>query len=142
MTATSRAPRTRAQAATRPLPPQPKAEDKQESYKPPEVPGGIIRFTTEDPEERAEKRSVLFSIDDSEFTVLDNPPASLGLEYLDVSRKLGPLAAVSWAMEAMLGRDGYAALKAFKGITPGGLQRVVEVVTEKILGSLDDPKGR
>ena len=133
---------TPAKPRTRPLPPRPD----QNGAKPaaerelPEVPGGIIRFTEERPEDRAEKRSVLFSIGDAEYTVLDNPGAELGLQYLDVARKLGPFAATSWAMETMLGSEAYAALQSCKGLTTKGLQRVLEVCIEKIVGSLDVEK--
>lgn len=126
---------------TRPLPPRPDPEDKPSAGRAlPEVAGGVIRFTETPPEERAEKRSVLFTIDDREYTVLDNPGAELGLEYLRQARILGPLGATDWAMEAMLGADAYAALRRCKGLPVKGLQRVVEVVSQKLVGSMDIPK--
>jgi hypothetical protein len=129
-----------AAAGKRPLPPRPSAQDKPAARALPEVPGGIIRFTEESPEDRAEKRSVLFSIDDREYTVLDNPGAELGLEYLRQARVLGPLGATDWAMETMLGADAYAALRACRGLPVRGLARVVSVVSEKLVGSLNIPK--
>jgi hypothetical protein len=125
---------------TRPLPPPPEPSDEPAARELPQVPGGIVRFSEEAPEERAEHRSVLFTIGETEYTVLDNPDAGMGLEYLDIGRKLGPFAASSWAMETMLGSDSYAAMKACKGLTTKGVQRVLEVCVEKLIGSLNVPK--
>ena len=125
---------------TRPLPPRPGTAPEEEAPALPEVPGGVLDFTTTPDAERVEKRSVLFRIDGTEYTVWDNPPASLGLELLEMQRSQGVMISTPWALETMLGQAAYAALREYKDLPQAGLQRIIEVVIEKIMASLEPPK--
>lgn len=126
------------QPQRRQLPPPP-APPSESVPRPADMPDdGILRFTNKGAPK--EKRSVLFRIDGAEYTVLDNPTASLGLEYLEQVRRRGPIGAVAWAMDTMLGPEAYLALRACKNLPPEGLQRVVEVVIEKLDASMSIPK--
>lgn len=125
--------------ATRPLPPRPQPDD---GPPPPLLPPGppeILRFTSAAPE-REERRSVLFTIDDDEFTVLDNPAPQVGIEYLDRMRRQGAMMATMWLLEEMLGTGSYAALVKCKGLPQAGLQRVIEVCVEKADAAMTPPK--
>lgn len=138
MAATARAGTKAPRAGVRALPPRPEPAA---SAPPalPEVPGdGILRFSSKAAEK--EKRSHLFSIDRKQYTVLDNPPASLGLQYLDVQRTMTPSAVAAWVLEAMVGTDGLEALKNCKGLPQDGLIRVAQVCVEKLVASLEPPK--
>lgn len=124
----------------RPLPPRPEPDAGPPAPLTPPGKPEILRFTAAPPADRPERRSVLFTIDDDEFTILDNPVPQLGLEYLHVIRTEGVFAASLWLLEAMLGPQGYDALVHCKGLPQSGLQRVIEVCVEKINGSMDAPK--
>ena len=126
--------------ALRPLPPRPEPDTGPPAPLTPPGKPEILRFTAAAPADRPERRSVLLTIDDDEFTILDNPTPSQGLEYLHVIRTEGVFAASLWLLETMLGPGGYEALRRCKGLPQDGLQRVVEVCVEKINGSMDAPK--
>jgi hypothetical protein len=113
---------------TRALPPQPAPAPPPAPL--PEVPDGIPDFGSEVTE--AEQRSALFKIDGTEYTIWDNPTASVGLRYLDVVRRRGGIAAAAWALEVMLGSEALAALKGCESLTSQQLQWVTEQCAEKL----------
>jgi hypothetical protein len=105
----------------------------------------LLRFTstTDEPEQR----EPLFYIDDTEYTILVNPPASIGQEALHILAEEGggPLAQVmadDYVMTAMLGEEGYAALRACKTVKPAELAHLKEIITKKALGALEEVPNR
>lgn len=141
VTAGAKSDGTAPRPGVRALPPVQPAFDGTEALAPlPEVPGdGVISFDASDAE--VEQRSVLFRIRDeegdvTEYTVWDNPPASLGLEYLDKLRMTGANLTIPWLLEVMLGEGSFQALRDCKWVKQAGLQRVTEVCLEKVLATL------
>lgn len=102
----------------------------------------VLRFASVSDE--PEEREALFYIDDTEYTVLVNPPASIGQEALHIIAEGGgsPVAQVmadDYVMSQMLGGEAYAALRACKTVKAGELAHLKQVVSRKALGALEDP---
>jgi len=103
---------------------------------------GIIRIGG-NPE--TSRRDVLFTLDGEEYTVLANPPASLMLTYFDKIRKNGVNVAFSWALEEMVGEDGYSALLNSPKVSADDFQAVARAVLMIINGvqeGMQIPKSR
>lgn len=81
-----------------------------------------------------EKFVPVFTIDDEEYLLWINPPATVGLRYLKEIKLRGPDAAAVWLLEQMIGEDGYDALMNFKELKPGNIDRVLEICKEYSMG--------
>jgi hypothetical protein len=88
----------------------------------------------------AAKRVPLFSIDDTEFTMLAEPPASLALRFLRRQQRDGADAGFEFAMEHMVGPDAYDALLNYEPLTRDQFAQVSKVVIDTLLGALETPK--
>ena len=114
---------------------------------------GVLRFSSSST--GPEEREPIFYIDDTEYTMLADPPASialtasrllseerghleaLGAEPLEAFRAASGLAQ-NYVMTEMLGQDGYAALCGCRTIKAAEMRRVMEVVSERAQGALED----
>lgn len=102
-----------------------------------------IRFVTKRPEDREpEERVVLFSLDDQEFTIPRKFPVSLGLKVIRTMRKRGTEIGMAELLEEVIGEDAYEALVNYPDITNDDIARLMQIVNDLALGSLDGPKGR
>ena len=67
--------------------------------------------------------------------MLVNPSGSLLFRYFDLYRKRGGDAAFSWALEQMVGPEGYAALLSSDAVPGAGFRQVADVVLGILLGN-------
>lgn len=80
----------------------------------------------------------LFSIDGRVYSMPIEVSASVALQMLHVARTEGEQAAVSWVMEEVLGTEAYDALRTCKALKPHQLQAVIKVVTETVMGAMEE----
>jgi len=80
----------------------------------------------------------LFSIDGRIYTMPVEVSASVALQYLHVARAEGETASISWVMEEVLGTEAYDALRKCRALKPHQLQAVIKVVTETVMGALEE----
>lgn len=96
----------------------------------------VIRLTPADDDTRIP----LFEADGETYTILARPQMEIGLQYLHLSVTEGEQTATHYLLGELLGEDGYAALRNFKGLTSKQFQQVVTIATEIALGSVEAPK--
>jgi hypothetical protein len=138
-------PTSRKPTRRRPVPPRSGAA--------PAAPYEPLRFTTGD--STPEKREPLFYIDDTEYTMLADPPASIGLtamkieaEMVDELTAAGATVQVAsmkaagkaqdYIMRRMLGDDGYEALCGYEKLTGSELRQIIEICATKVYSVLED----
>lgn len=102
-----------------------------------------IRFVTKRPEDRDPvERVVLFSLDDQEFSIPRKFPVNLGLKVIRTMRRQGSEIAMAELLEEVIGADAYEALVNYPDLEDDDIARLMKIVTDLALGSLDGPKGR
>lgn len=102
-----------------------------------------IRFVTKRPEDREPiEHVVLFSLDDRDFTIPKKFPVNLGLRVIRTMRRRGEAIAMAELLEEVIGEDAYEALVNYPDITNDDIARLMQIVNDLALGSLDGPKGR
>lgn len=126
----SRSPAKRSAAVSRPRILEP--EDEPEDFAPLEITSGS---------RKAGRRVVVFYIDGTPHSVPEDPPAIIMINYLDQVRRHGPVPASTYLLEAMLGPESYAALRASEDITQDQLRQVIRKVDEILMASQEVPKG-
>lgn len=82
----------------------------------------------------------VFSIDGRVFQMPARVTTNTALIYMRMVRKQGEEAAISWAVERVLGEDAYVALMNCESLTKDQLGQVMEIVKTKLLGAVDGPK--
>lgn len=90
----------------------------------PEAPKVIALKANKD---RTEDRVVLFSIDDTEYTIPTRVRPNKGLQVMHVFRQQGETAGVSFMLETILGTEGYNALMNFDDLEDDDLETIIEV---------------
>ena len=100
-------------------------------------PLGIVQLVTpEEPEEVG--RLDVFSIDGVTYSMPGVVDASVSLRCLDMVRRYGQEAALSWLLEEMFGTKGYQALINFRGLTKDQFGSIAELVRAHAMGELED----
>jgi hypothetical protein len=100
----------------------------------------ILRLSSQ-PAADADEREALFYIDDVEYTIPVNPPARIGINALHITATEGARAgamAEDYVMTEMLGADGWKALRNCKGLTMGDYKHLIQICTEKAMGTVED----
>lgn len=100
----------------------------------------VLRLKTSANGKVPAKRVPLFSIDDTEYTMLAEPTASLALRYLRAQNRSGLDAGFEFAMEQMVGDGAYDALLNYEPLTRDQFAQVSKVVIDTLLGALETPK--
>lgn len=100
----------------------------------------IIRLSSK-PKQGREKRIPLFYVDDRLYTMRGQATPTLGLRYMHVARTQGPDAAADFALEALLGAEGYAALMACDDLSMDDLKAIVQRAVSIMQGPVEGPKG-
>lgn len=80
----------------------------------------------------------LFSIDGQVYTMPVEVSASVALQMLHIARTEGQEAAISWTMEEVLGTEAYDALRKCRALKSHQLQAVIKVVTETVMGAMEE----
>ena len=98
---------------------------------------GILRIgeSAEEP-----KYDVLFRIRGKEYEGLTNPSGSLLFAYLDVQRKRGGDAALSWLLEKVLKPDAYQAVLTDESVSRPDFDAVCEIARRLLFGRDSSPK--
>jgi hypothetical protein len=92
----------------------------------------IISLKSRDDEE--DERVDLFQIDGVTYSMSVRPRANVSLKYAWIAREKGLEAAYSYALEALLGDDGYQALMNFSGLTQEALNQIVTAASKILAG--------
>ena len=83
----------------------------------------------------------LFTLNGIDYHVVANPPASIGLRYLHMSRAQDQITAQGWLLETLLGEEAYTALMNYDRLTNQILEQVVGAVVKLTLGALEATNG-
>lgn len=102
---------------------------------------GPLRFSAESDE--PEEREPLFFIDDHEYTIPVNPPASIALEALHIMAAgkgsvAASIEAEDYIMTEMLGEDGWAALRGCKTVKKHEMRHLIQVISERANSAMED----
>lgn len=92
--------------------------------------------------DREIKRVPLFEIDDTEYSIPVKVEVNDALEYLHIGRTQGQEAQIDFMLGLLLGEEGYAALRAFRGLTEQNLMDVIKACRKVMTGSVRGPKDR
>jgi hypothetical protein len=84
-----------------------------------------------EPQELSNAVVHIFTLNGQEFYAPKEPSAGISLEYMQMARTLGAVAAQGWLLEQLLGTDGYEALMRWPGLTARHLAVVIGIL-EKI----------
>jgi len=127
-----------AQSRPRALPPPP--DDPAEEPDEPVIPDVIILSTAKT--RTRGRRVVVFSIDGKDYSVPENPPAGILLEFMAAVREhgAGSGAAEAVMLDRMLGTDGYQALQSHPDLTITDLANVIAKVTAIFNAAMESPK--
>lgn len=102
-----------------------------------------LRFSS-DAEPEPEERETFFIIDDTEYTILKNPGPGIASDAMDILAAGTPsslVASEKYVMEAMIGEDGWAALRKLardRRISGKQFRAFVQECTVKAMGALED----
>lgn len=89
------------------------------------------------------ERTLLFSIDDVEYTVPKTPGANITLKFLNEMRKSGnEMFAALGLLEAMLGVDKYNDLLEYDELTDETLGNILEQVVKIAMDRVEDTTGK
>lgn len=97
----------------------------------------VVHFTSAAPEEE-QKFETLFTVDDKEYALWINPPASVGLAYLKMVKEENTEAAAVWLLEQMIGEDGYEALMGLPDLKEEDLTRIMKICKQYSMGDEKD----
>jgi len=114
---------------------------------------GVLRLTSTSDE--PEQREPLFYIDDTEYTIPVDPPASIGLAAthmmaaerarlvaIGIDDRTATFSAMGLAqdytLQEMLGEEAYKALRECKTLKGADLRRLMEVCSERAMAALED----
>lgn len=79
------------------------------------------------------EREAFFFIDDDEYTILKTPSPALGMEFLELTRQRGEIAAAAAMFDKLVEPAGaIRRLSKVKGLTEGAAEALMTVVAEKL----------
>lgn len=87
--------------------------------------------------EAEDERIDLFRIDGVVYTMSVRPRANTSLKYAWIAREKGIEAAYSYALEALIGDEGYQALMNFSGLTQDALNQIVAAASKIMAGAAE-----
>jgi hypothetical protein len=130
MTTTTRRPAAKRATAKRPTPRVQKAMD---------APAGAIDLDALPVIEQETQH--LFTLNGTEYHVVSNPSAAIGLRYLRMARTHDHVTAQGWLLETLLGEDAYSALMDYDRLTDAILEQIVNAVVALTLGAVEASNG-
>lgn len=98
----------------------------------------VLHFSTTEPVQEEQKYELLFTVDEKEYFLWTNPPASVGLAYLKKVKTENPEAAAVWLLEQMIGEDGYQALTELPDLKDEDLEQIMKICKEYSTGDKED----
>lgn len=102
----------------------------------------IISLRSRPAGERDEQRKPVFEIDGTVYTIATKPIVSTAMKYAHMARTVGRDEAVDFMLEALLGEEGYTALREFDDLTENDLERVITIASKIMAGATERPKGK
>lgn len=100
----------------------------------------VFRFDYDEDRPAPGKRLVIFSVNGKDYSAPADPPAGVTLAYLDELRANGGVSANAVLLELMLGNEGYMALRTHPTLKVTDLNKVIERVTNIVVGRDSVPK--
>ena len=92
---------------------------------------------------KTRERIVLFTIDDEEFSVPAKPGPNVTLKFLDEMRRTGnEMFAALGLLEAMLGKEKYAALLDYEELEDDLLGQILEQVVKLAMDRVEESAGK
>jgi hypothetical protein len=108
---------------------------------------GILRFSTKaGGNGKGDVRVPLFAVDDKEYTIPAYPDLSIGLEAMRLAGEPGipvdyaATRSLVYILTAMLGEDGYLAMRTAPGLEPDDFAKLAAICRERAMGPLEAPK--
>jgi len=98
--------------------------------------GVVLPSTTTDTEP---EMVPLFTVDGVTYEICKEYPASIAVEYLEISSERGENAAWVWLLKTVLGEEAYEVLKTHPLIRKEHMEQIGEIVRRHALG---DEKGK
>lgn len=83
-----------------------------------------------------------FRINGKTYSIATKPRTNQGLQYVHLSRTRGTEIAIDYALEMLLGAEGYKALREFDDLTEADLEAVVKAASRIMTGPVEAPKGK
>jgi hypothetical protein len=123
--------------AVRPTPQDRRPRKAAASTKP--APRSLVEIVTTDAPEA--ELVPLFSIDGQVYSIPAEVSASMALRVLDEARRSGMEAAMSGALEELLGAEAYQALLHCTSLTTAHLEAIMDAVQGHVLGGLEGTTG-
>lgn len=125
--ATKAAPRKRAAARATAVPAEPSEQP-------------LVHLT---PRSEVEPRKILlFHLDDVDYYVPEVGEAWMAVEYMALLDEHGEAKAEAFMLRALIGNEGYEALRGYKQLTIDDLAALVNACQQIILGGAGRPKAR
>ena len=90
----------------------------------------------------SDERIPVFSIDGEEYSMPAEINGHFALEVLEQIRAQGAESVASWMLEEAIGSKGYRALRGCETLTTADLKTVMKVVTDHVLGAVEDVVGK
>lgn len=87
-----------------------------------------------------EKRVPLFYIGDTEYTIPEEIPKGVALQYLRHASEVGHELATAPLLIRVLGEDAYMALEQSKAMTGDQLEKIVDIIIKLALGKQEEGK--
>jgi hypothetical protein len=89
-----------------------------------------------------EERVPAFRVNGTVYKIATRIRTNQGLKYLHLSRTRGAEIAIDYALELLLGEEGYEALREFDDLTEEDLKAVCEAANRIMNGPIEAPKGK
>ncbi|QOR55834.1 MAG: hypothetical protein YHS30scaffold324_66 [Catenulispora phage 69_17] len=83
------------------------------------------------------KKLFLFELGGVQYFIPAEQPAGMVHDYIDIERESGPDAAMWWLFGALLGDDGAAALRSYKGLRKHHLRKMQLACVDTLRGPKD-----
>jgi hypothetical protein len=89
-----------------------------------------------------EQRVPAFKVNGTVYTIAARIRTNQGLKYLHLARTKGSEIAIDYALELLLGEEGYEALREFDDLTEEDLKAVCDAAVRIMNGPVEGPKGK
>lgn len=89
-----------------------------------------------------DERVPAYRVNGVTYRIRTKPKVNQSLQYLHLARTRGTEIALDYAMEMLLGAEGYQALREFDDLTEEDLKAVCDAASRIMAGPVETPKGR
>ena len=100
----------------------------------------MIKIDTKTPV--SDERIDVFSIDDETYSMPKEINGQFAMQVLDQIRAEGSEATTAFILKECIGSKGYRALMDCQTLTTGDLKAVIKIVSDHVLGAVEDVAGK